>query len=61
MPLYDGSWGHQDEGLLPSLPELSQNDPEQFVPCRQATARSLGVQRQQLLAQGQVLEDQILT
>ena len=60
MPLNYGSRGHQDKRLLPSLPELSQNYPEQFLWCRQATARSLCVQRKELLAQGQVLEDEIL-
>jgi len=51
MPLHHGSWAHQDQGLPPSLPELSQSDPEKFLSRRQATARSLCVQRKELLAQ----------
>ena len=60
MPLDHSSRGHQDEWLVPSLPELYQNYPEQFLPGRQATARSLGVQSKELLAQGEILEDQLL-
>ena len=61
MPLNYGSWSHQDEGLLPSLSQLSQNYPEQFLPGRQATAWSLGVQRNELLAQGQILQGNFST
>ena len=38
----------------------SQHHPEQLVQCSEPTARSFGVQHQQLLAKGQIFEDETL-
>jgi hypothetical protein len=52
MPLNYSSWGRQDKGLLPSLPEPSQNYPEQFLSVRHSgetadRAAQLGKQAEQ--------------
>lgn len=51
---------NQDERLLPSEPKASQQDPEQPLPSTQSSVRSLGVQREQLLAESEVFQDEIL-
>jgi hypothetical protein len=60
MPAHDGSRSDQDERLRPFGPERFQRDPEQLVQGSQSTARSFGVQGQQLLTETQVFEDEIL-
>src|ERR1700731_2420916 len=60
MPVHDGSRSDQDERLPPLGPEHSQRNPEQLVQGGQSTARSLGVQSQQLLMKSQVFEDEVL-
>jgi hypothetical protein len=57
---HDGSRSDQDERLRPSGPKRFQRDPEQLVQGSQSTARSFGVQGQQLLTESQVFEDEIL-
>src|SRR5215472_7451747 len=60
MPVQDGSGSNQDERLPPPGPEHSQGNPEQLVQDSQSTARSLRVQRKQLLMESQVLKDELL-
>ena len=48
MPVHDGSRSDQDKWLPPPGPECPQRTPEQLVQGSQSTARSLGVQSQQL-------------
>jgi hypothetical protein len=50
----------QDERLPPPGPARSQRNPEQLVHGSPSTARSLGVQGQQLLMKGQVFKDEVL-
>ena len=52
---------NHDERRFPSSPESSQHDPEQLVQRSEPMAGSFGVQSNQLLAEGQVFEDEILT
>ena len=59
MPAHDGSRSDQDERLRPSGPERFQRDPEQLVQGGQSTARSFGVQGQQLLTESQVFEQKV--
>ena len=47
-------------GLGPPGPERSQRSPEQLVHGSPSTARSLGVQNQQLLMKSQVFKDEVL-
>ena len=61
MPSHNRSRCNQNERLLPSRPDSSQGNPEQLVHGRQSATRSFCVQSQQLLAESQVLEDEILT
>src|SRR6516165_2238828 len=51
---------NQHERLPPSRPERSQRHPEQLVQSSQSSARPLRVQREQLLAESQVFEDEVL-
>src|SRR6266436_8912966 len=60
MPTHHGSRSDQDERLRPPGPERSQCDPKQLVQGSQSTARSFGVQGQQLLTESEVFEDEIL-
>jgi hypothetical protein len=59
MPVHDRSWSDQDERFCPSRPERSQRDPEQLMQDGQSTARSFGVQREQLLTESQVFEQEV--
>jgi hypothetical protein len=61
MPTNNRSRCDQDERLFPSSPEPSQHHPEQLVQRSESMARSFGVQSQQLLAEGQIFEDEILS
>lgn len=61
MPTNNRSRCDQDERLFPSSPELSQYDPEQLVQRSESMARLFGVQSQQLLTEGQIFEDEILS
>ena len=60
MPVHDGSRRDQDERLPPPGPERSQRNPEQLVQGSQSSARPLLVQSEQLLAESQVFEDEVL-
>ena len=60
MPAHDGSRSDQDERLRPPGPERCQRDPEHLVQGGQSTARSFGMQSEQLLTESQVFEDKIL-
>jgi hypothetical protein len=60
MPVHDGSRSDQDERLPPPGPERSQGNPEQLVQSSQSTARSFGVESQQLPTESQVFEDEVL-
>ena len=59
--IHDGSRSDQDERVPPPGPERSQRNPEQLVHGSQSTARSLGVQSQQLLMKSQVFKDEVLS
>jgi hypothetical protein len=61
MPAHNGSRSNQDERLGPPRPERFQGDPEQLVQGSQSTARSLGVQREQLLTESKIFEDEVLS
>ena len=61
MPGYHRLRCNQHERLFPARPEPSQDDPERFVQCRESVARSLGVQREQLLTERHVFQKQFLT
>jgi len=61
MPADHASRCNQDQGPSPPGPEPSQYNPEQLVQRCQSTARSFGVQRQQLLTEGKILKDKILS
>jgi hypothetical protein len=61
MPTNNRSRCDQDERLFPSSPEPSQHYPEQLVQRSESMARLFGVQSQQLLAEGQIFEDEILS
>ena len=58
MPPYDRLRRDQNQRSLPARPNFSQNDPEQPVDGTQSRARSLGVQSQQLLPKGEVLQEE---
>jgi hypothetical protein len=60
MPVHDGSRSDQDERLPPLGPKRSQGDPEQLVQGSESTARSFGVESQQLPTESQVFEDEVL-
>lgn len=60
MPIHHGSWRNEDERPSPSGPQPPQDYPEQFVYGRKSTARSLGVENQELLTQSKVFENKIL-
>ena len=61
MPPYDCLRRDQDQRSLPARPNFSQNDPEQPVDGTQSRARSLGVQSQQLLPKGEVLQEEFFS
>ena len=61
MPIHNGSGCDQKERLFPSGPEASQHDPEHLVPSPESRARSFDVQRQQLLAESQIFQNEVLT
>jgi hypothetical protein len=61
MPAHHGSRSNQDERLGPPRPERFQGDPEQLVQSCQSTARSLGVQSEQLLTESKIFEDEVLS
>jgi hypothetical protein len=61
MPTNNRSRCDQDERLFPSRPEPSQHYPEELVQRSESMARSFGVQSQQLLAEGQIFEDEIFS
>jgi hypothetical protein len=60
MPGYHRLRCNQDERLFPARPEPSQDNPERFVQCSDAVARSFGVQGEQLLTERQVFQKQFL-
>src|ERR1700740_3840359 len=61
MPPNHGSGCNQNQRLFPASPKPSQHDPEQLVQRRESPARSPRAQSQELLAEGQVFEDEILS
>jgi hypothetical protein len=58
MPPYDCLRRDQNQRSLPARPNFPQNDPEQPVDGTQSRTRSLGVQSQQLLPKGEVLQEE---
>jgi hypothetical protein len=52
---------NQNQQLLPTRPQLSQPNSEKLVGSAKARARLFGVQSQQLLPQGKVLLQQVLS
>lgn len=61
MPIHNGSGCDENEWRFPSSPQPSQHDPKHLVPSRESTARSFDVQRQQLLAESQIFQNEVLT
>ena len=61
MTADSGSGCDQDERFFPSSPELSQDDPEQLMRTGESTARTLGLESQQLPTQSEVLKNEIHT
>src|SRR5271169_5146865 len=61
MPANHGLRGDQDQRFLPARANLSQNDPEQPVDGTQSRTRSLCMQSQQLLAKGEVLQEEFFS
>jgi len=61
MPPNHGSGCNQNQRLFPANPKPSQHDPEQLVQSAESPARSPCAQSQELLAEGQVFEDEILS
>src|SRR5262249_21246098 len=60
LPSYHRPRCNQDERLFPAGPEPSQDDPERFVPCSDAVARSFAVPGEPLLTERQVFQEQFL-
>src|SRR5207245_5104638 len=52
---------NQNQRLIPASPKPSQHDPEQLLQSTESPARSPCAQSQELLAEGQVFEDEILS
>ena len=61
MPIHNCSGCDENERLFPSSPQPSQHDPKHLVPSRESTARSFDVQRQQLRAESQIFQNEVLT
>jgi hypothetical protein len=59
MPAHDRFGLHEDEHLGPARPALAQNSPESAVRHRDASAPIAVNQNRQLLAQGQVLQNEV--
>jgi hypothetical protein len=55
------SRSNQDERFRPPRPERFQGDPEQLVQSCQSTARSFGVQSNQLLTESEIFKDQVFS
>ena len=52
--------GHDhDKSLLPTRPELSGNDPEQFVERTESWPTASSLQNHELLAKGQIFEQDV--
>jgi hypothetical protein len=51
---------YDDQRLRPSCPEASQRNPEQPIPLTQSWARALALEHDQLLAQGNNLEYEVM-
>ena len=61
IPVYPGAFCNHDERPFPSSPDFSHPDPEQLVQRSESTARPFGVPSNQLMAEGQVFEERVLT
>ena len=61
MPADHGLRLDNDQRLLPTRPQAFQRDPEQLIETAQSRARSFGMDSQQLLAQGEVLENEVFS
>ena len=61
MPPNHCSGCNQNQRLFPASPKPSQHDPEQLLQSTESPARSPCAQSQELLAEGQVFEDEILS
>jgi hypothetical protein len=61
MPISHCSGCNQNQRLFPASPKPSQDYPEQLLQSTESAARSSCAQGQELLAEGQVFEDEILT
>jgi len=61
MPPDDRLGSDDDEGAAPSGPDSAKPYPEKPVQQAQPWSRALALEGRKLLAQGQVLEDQIIS
>ena len=59
MPAYDGSWCNRAERLFPPIPSSTQQEPEELLTSGESAARSLSMQGEPMLAEDDILEDQI--
>jgi hypothetical protein len=61
MPSDNGSGCDQDERPLPFCPEPSYDNPKQLVESSQSTAGPFGVQRWDLLTEGEIFKNEVLS
>lgn len=59
MPADNRSGCNQDEGLFPSGPQPWQRNPEHLVRHHESPSRTVGVESEQLLTQGEVFKDEV--
>ena len=59
MPGHNGGWLHQSQTVLPPTPETTQKDPEDTVDGPNLGPRTSMYQARELLAQRNVLGDEI--
>src|SRR5215469_2527331 len=60
MPTHHRFWGHEQERFLLPRPQLLERDPKHHVDRAQLPPRSFGMESQQLLTQGQILQHEVL-
>ncbi len=59
MPADHGLWAHHDEDLAPLRPEASESDPEEAAGGGHSATGQAALQDGELLAECQVLEDEV--
>ena len=59
MPAHHRLGSHDEERLLPAGPNVTSSDPEQFVQGSKSRLGMLMLERGQLLAKGEVFQNQV--